>query len=116
MGHLKERMSEDLIRYGLRPSTRKQYLHHAESYARHFKRSPEQLGTAEIESWIKHLAISEKRPVSFRHQALMALKFLYFVTLDRPQVAACFLFPGKPGPVPDPLSPGNLNQLFGGVA
>ena len=116
MGHLKERMSADLLRYGLRPTTRKQYLHRAESYARHFNRSPELLGSAEIEAWIKHLARSEKRPVSFRRQALMALKFLYFVTLDRPQVAACFLSPGKPGPVPAPLSPGNLNRLFGGLA
>ncbi len=71
--------------------------------------------TAEIEAWIKHLARSEKRLVSFRHQALMALKFLYFVTLDRPQVAACFLSPGKPGPIPDPLSLGNLNRLLDGV-
>ncbi len=115
MGHLKERMSADLLRYGLRPITRRQYLNRAESYVRHFKRSPEQLGSAEIEAWIKHLARSEKRLVSFRHQALMALKFLYFVTLDRPQVAACFLSPGKPGPIPDPLSLGNLNRLLDGV-
>ena len=58
MGHLKKRMSADLLRYGLRPTTRKQYLHHAESYARHFKRSPEHLGSDDIETWIKHLARS----------------------------------------------------------
>ncbi len=116
MGHLKERMSEDLLRYGLRLATRKQYLNHAESYVRHFKRSPDQLGAAEIEAWIRHLARAEKRPDSFRQQALMALKFLYFVTLDRPGVAACFLSPGKPGPVPDPLTKSEMDRLFEGVA
>lgn len=116
MGHLKERMSADLLRYGLRLGTRKQYMHCAESYARHFGRSPATLGSAEIEAWIRHLARSEKRPVSFRHQALMALKFLYFVTLDRPGVAACFLSPGKPGPVPDPLMKSEMDRLLEGVA
>ena len=116
MGHLKERMSEDLIRYGLRPSTRKQYLHHAESYARHFKRSPEQLGSADIEAWLDHLERKENRPASFRLNALIALKFFYFVTLDRPQVAACFISPVKQAEIRDPLSKSDMKRLFSKVA
>jgi len=116
MGYLKDRMSEDLRKYGLRPVTRGQYLGYVESYARHFNRSPAKLGAGDIEAYLDHLEKKEKRPAGFRQLAILALKFFYFVTLDRPEVAACFLSPGKREPAPAPLSRSDLDRLISSVA
>ena len=116
MGHLKDRMSADLTRCGLRPGTRGQYLGYVESYARYFNRSPAKLGAGEIEAYLDHLEKKEKRPAGFRQLALLALKFFYFVTLDRPQVAACFISTGKQEPAPEPLSRSDLDRLISSIA
>ena len=115
MGDLKERMSADLLRCGLCPGTRKQYLRRVETYARHFQRSPAELGATEVEAYLDHLAKKEERSASFLQQVLIALKFFYFVTLDRPEVAARFLSPIKHKPAPDPFSGHDLDRVISNV-
>ena len=84
MGQLRDRMEADLKLAGYSPSTRKIYLLYARLFAKHFKRSPEEMGEAEIRAFMLHLV--EKRRVSpgTYRQVRSALRFLYFQTLRRP--------------------------------
>lgn len=111
MGTLKDRMNADMTRYGLQPVTRRQYLRHVESYARHFSRSPAELRAADIEAYFAHLA-QEGRPRYFQQQVVNALKFFYFVTVERPEVVAHIVPPKKQGTIPDHLSPDDLDRLL----
>jgi integrase len=49
----------------------------------HNKRHPQEMGVAEIESFLTHLAVVDKVAASIQNQALSALLFLYKVVLDR---------------------------------
>jgi integrase len=49
----------------------------------HNKRHPQEMGIAEIESFLTHLAVVDKVAASTQNQALSALLFLYKIVLDR---------------------------------
>ena len=55
MGQLRERMEADLKLAGYSPQTRKIYLLYARRFARHFMRSPEELGEADVRAFMLHL-------------------------------------------------------------
>ena len=112
MGTLKDRMNADLVRYGLSASGRKAYLRCLESYARYFKRSPSRLGANDIEGYLDYVEKTKKRSLNFRQMTFTALRFLYFVTLDRPEAMARFLSPVKQKPAPNPLSSIDLDCLL----
>ncbi len=48
MGQLHDRMEQDLILKGFSPATRRNYLLYARRLAVHYRRSPAELGEAEI--------------------------------------------------------------------
>ena len=52
MGQLHDRMEQDLILRGLRPTTRRNYLLYCRKFAQHFHRSPEEMGQAEIRQFL----------------------------------------------------------------
>src|SRR5262249_25814982 len=83
MGQLRDRMEQDLILKGLAPTTRRNYLLYCRKFAAHYRRSPEQLGEAEIRAYLLHLIqVEQVSHVTYR-QIVAALKFLYMVTLHR---------------------------------
>jgi integron integrase len=58
--------------------TEKSYLRWAKSYILfHNKRHPQDLGAAEIETFLRHLAVNRKVAASTQNQALCAIIFLY---------------------------------------
>ncbi|MEJ2158534.1 MAG: integron integrase [Desulfobacteraceae bacterium] len=63
--------------------TEKSYLKWAKSYILfHNKRHPQDMGAAEIESFLRHLAVNRKVAASTQNQALCALIFLYQEVLN----------------------------------
>ena len=84
MGLLRGRMEADLKLAGYSPSTRKIYLLYARLFAKHFMRSPQEMGETEIRAFVL-LLVEERRtsPETYR-QVRAALRFLYFQTLRRP--------------------------------
>jgi len=84
MGQLRDRMEADLDLGGYSPCTRKIYVLYAAQFAKHFHRSPDDMGENEIKAFLLHLV--EVRQVSREtyRQARAALAFLYGVTLKRP--------------------------------
>lgn len=51
MGQLRDRMEQDLILKGFAPSTRRNYLLNCRKFTAHYRRSPEELGEAEIRTF-----------------------------------------------------------------
>jgi integrase/recombinase XerD len=84
MGDLRERMLQDLTLAGYSPSTIRIYLHYGRSLAKHFMRSPADLGGHEVRHYLLYLLEERKLSHDSYRQAYAAIKFLYTVTLRRP--------------------------------
>ena len=82
MTSLRRKMREDLQIRNFAPSTQKGYLWRVGQFARHFRRSPDQLGLKEIHQYQVHLVESGIHYGSLQ-QAVSALRFFYGVTLGK---------------------------------
>ena len=80
--------------------------------ARHFGKSPEQLGPAEIRAYQIYLADERKVSVSTRIVAVSALRFFYAVTLQRDWSVQLIPTPKKDHRLPVILSPQEVLQLL----
>ena len=92
MGHLRDRMDDDLRLAMRAESTRKHYIGCALLFVKFFMVSPEQLGEAEVRKFLLHL-IARKLSVGRYIQYLAAIRFLFAVTLGRPEVTASIPWP-----------------------
>ena len=77
---LRQRMIEDMRVRNFAPNTQESYLSQVSLFARHFGKSPEQLGPEEIRAYQIYLAEERKLSVSTRILAVSALRFFYAVT------------------------------------
>ena len=60
-------------------STEKTYIHWIKHYIfYHNKKHPIEMGKAEIEAFLTHLAVDKKVSPSTQNQAFSAIRFLYF--------------------------------------
>jgi site-specific recombinase XerD len=73
-------------------STRKHYIGCAKLFVKYFMVSPEQLGESHVRKFLLHL-IARKLSVGRYVQYLAAIRFLYTVTLGRPEVTASIPWP-----------------------
>src|SRR6516162_979905 len=80
---LRQRMIEDMTVRNFAPNTQESYLHQVSLFARHFGKSPDQLGPEDIRAYQIYLADEKKVAVSTRIVAVSALRFFYAVTLQR---------------------------------
>jgi integrase/recombinase XerD len=87
MSALRKQMQADMAVRGLAPRTQKAYLDAVAAIARHYHRPPDTLSIAEIEQYLHHLIAERQRSWSTTNQAVCALRFLFHVTLKRPEVA-----------------------------
>lgn len=86
MGQLRDRMEADLVLAGKSARTRETYLQCARAFAAHVRRPPERLGREEARGFLLHLTrVRHVKPATYVVY-WSALKFLYAVTLQRPEV------------------------------
>lgn len=116
MGTLRNRMQADLRLRRYSPCTEKGYLRCCFHFAKHFMRPPAELGEEEIRSFLVHLVAVQKVSPSVQKMYVAGLKFLYGVTLNRPEVVARIPWPKLPKTLPDVLSPAEVAQVLGAVA
>jgi site-specific recombinase XerD len=76
-------MIDDMTLHGLKSKTIRAYVDCIARFARHFGKSPEVLGAAEIRSYLLYLTHDRHVASSTYNQALCALKFLYRITLRK---------------------------------
>src|ERR1700676_1768817 len=81
MTALRQRMLEDLRIRNYAPTTVACYIRSVAEFARHFNKSPDQLGPEEIRSWQLHLLNEKRVKLSTYIQAVCGLRFFYRNTL-----------------------------------
>jgi integrase/recombinase XerD len=87
MSTLRKQMQADMVVRGLAPRTQRAYLDAVAAIARYYHRCPDQLSLQEIERYLHHLIAERQRSWSTTNQAVCALRFLFHVTLNQPDVS-----------------------------
>jgi len=106
MTPLRQRMTEDMQVRNLSPHTQASYLQQASLFARHFNKSPEQLGPEDIRAYQVYLTNERKLSPSSILIAVSALRFLYKVSLKKDWTFDEIIpAPKKPQRLPVVLSP-----------
>jgi integrase/recombinase XerD len=95
MSPLRRRMIEDMQIRNLTLNTQRVYVEQVGRFARHFRKSPEHLGPAEIRSYLLYLANDKRLAASSIIVTVSALRFFYTVTLRRPWVVEDDIPAGK---------------------
>jgi site-specific recombinase XerD len=80
---LRQRMTEDMTVRNLSPRTIETYTDRVAKFAKHFGKSPEQLGPEEIRTYQLYLVNERRVSWPVLNQTVCALRFLYRVTLQR---------------------------------
>ena len=115
MGKLHDRMQEDLLLKAYSPHTQRAYLCCARHFARHYLRSLEEMGEQEIRSFLLHLVRDRKASPATLSMYINALKFLYNVTLKRPEEVKGISHPKRPKTLPVILSPEEVLRVFAAI-
>lgn len=111
MGQLKERMTADMRRANYADDTVYRYVWQCERFARHYMRSPTEMGKAEIKAYLDTFV---DRPSALK-SVFAALKYLYTYTLERPEEMAGMQWPRICSKVPVILDPSEVIALFDGM-
>lgn len=111
MTPLRQRFVEDLRVRNRSPRTIERYVSHVARFAKHFGRSPETLGSEDIRVYQVHL-IERRVSWSLFNQVVCALRFLYRVTLGRPEQVQTIPFGKRPKKLPCVLSPEEVVRLI----
>lgn len=116
MTPLRLRMIEDLQVRNLSENTQTSYLDQVSRFARHFGKSPEDLGPDDIRSYQVYLTKEKKLAPGSVLIAVSALRFLYRVTLHKDWVFQDIIpAPKKPQTLPVVLSPDEAIHFLGCV-
>jgi integrase/recombinase XerD len=105
MTPLRQRMLEDMGIRNLAENTQQSYIQQVSAYAKHFHRSPEQLGPEQVRAYQVHLLEDRKLAASSLSVTAAALRFLYKVTLKRAWTPDDIPMPKRPFTLPIVLSP-----------
>jgi integrase/recombinase XerD len=112
MGKLHDQMREDLLLKAYSPHTQNSYLRCARHFASHYMRSPQEMGEKEVRDFLLHLIRDRKASPATQDMYVNALKFLYTITLKRPEVVKDISHPKRPHTLPVILSPEEVLQIF----
>lgn len=116
MTSLRQRMTEDMQVRNLALNTQTCYVQQVSLFARHFDKSPEQLGPEEIRSYQVYLTNEKKLSPSSVLIAVAALRFLYKVSLKKDWTFEDVIpAPKKPQKLPVVLSPEEVVEFLGCV-
>ena len=115
MTKLRQRMIEDLHIRNYSPRTVEIYTRCVAEFAKHFNRSPDQLGIEHIREYQTYLAETKKASWTKYNQTVCALRFLYSITLSRPQLIEHIPFPRQEKKLPVVLSKQELERFFNAV-
>ncbi len=106
MTSLRQRMTEDMQVRNLALNTQTSYVQQVSLFARHFGKSPEQLGPEDIRAYQVYLTNEKKLEPGSVLIAVSALRFLYKVSLKKDwRFEDIIPAPKKPQKLPVVLSP-----------
>ena len=108
----RDRMIGEMELRGMAPATKKSYLACCRLFVAYFMKSPEQLGTEEVKTFLLHLVREREAGPSTVHVYTSALCFLYRNVLGMPSVADNLPRPKIPVKLPDLLDREEVRQLL----
>ena len=111
MTFLRQRMLEDMRIRNLSVRTQESYISHVCRFAKHFGKTPEQLGAPEIRQYQLYL-IEQKVSWSVFNQTICALRFLYNHTMKREMEIEEIRFPKQAKKLPVVLSKEEVAELL----
>jgi integrase/recombinase XerD len=114
MTPLRQRMLEDLRIRNYAERTQGIYVLQVARFAKHFGKSPKDLGREEIRSYLLHLIDGGISLCQYK-QAISALRFLYRVTLRREDLLVFVPYPRSEKRLPVVLSPEEVRAVLGAV-
>ena len=112
MGAIRDRMDGDLRLRGLSEVTRSEYLRGARQFVAHCRVSPALLGAEDVRRYLLHLVEDLHFSPANMKIHIAAIKFLYTVTLNRPEVVAPVKFPKVPLKLLDIPSPSEVAAVL----
>ena len=112
---LRQRMLDDMKLRNMADGTRRSYVRSVADFSAFHGRSPDELTLEDVRDYQLHLVARGLKAASIC-PIMSALRFLYAVTLDRPEQAARIPLPRKADPLPAILSPDEVARLLGAVA
>ena len=112
MTHLRQIMTEELVRRNYAQSTIHAYIRTVEHFARHFQRPPDQLGLEHIREYQAAMFRTWKLAPNTVTQRLAALRFFYIQVLKRGWSAAETPYPKKVLHLPEILSQQEVARLI----
>src|SRR3954447_1262621 len=115
MTPLRRRMIEDMKLRNLSPRTIEAYAMRVGTFARHFGRSPQDLGRDDVRAYLLHLVQVKHVSWSVYNQTVAALKFVYEVTLERQGVLQRIRCPKQPKKLPTVLSTDEVARFFAAI-
>jgi site-specific recombinase XerD len=111
MTPLRRRFLDDLRLRNYSARTIEAYVAGVARFARHFGRSPDQLGAEQVRSFQLHL-LERKASWSQFNQTVCALRFFYGVTLGRVEQVPLIPYGKRPRTLPSVLAPEEVVLLF----
>jgi len=112
MTPLRQQLIDALQLRGLAANTIKNYVSVVAKYARHFGRSPDRLGRAELQQYLLHLVNERKVAQGTYNRAVAALRFFYREILSQGDVVEGLCFSCKERKLPEVFSHEEVERFF----
>ena len=112
MGELHDRMKGECLMRGYSPRTYNAYLSSCRRLAKHYSRSPADMGEEEIKGFLLYIAQEENAGPWVQKAYQSAFKFLYREVLNRPEVVQNLKTPKAPRTLPVVLSRQEVVAIF----
>jgi site-specific recombinase XerD len=105
-------MIDDMTIRGMAEKTKQAYVHAVAEFAGYYRRSPERIGEREVQQYLLHLLQERGMSWSTCNVATNGLRFLYRITLERPDTEFCIPRAKQPQRLPEILSREEIERLF----
>jgi len=115
MAKLRDQMIEDLQLRNYARGTCKQYVDCARTFVAYHRRPPQEMGELEVRQFLMYLVETKKATPATRKMYVAGIKFLYEVTLRRPEVVAGIPWPKVAHGVPEILSGSEVVSLLDSI-
>lgn len=115
MTPLRQQMIEAMQQRGFSERTHESYLRAVRELARYYGRSPSQLGSAEIQTFFKHLAVERRLSSSSCRVYLHGIRFLYLNVLHRDEFETPVAVPKREQKIPELLTRSEVGRLIGAI-
>src|SRR5215813_10947479 len=112
MTRLRKMMLEELERRNYTQSTRRAYLLGVADFARHFRRSPDQLGLDHVREYQAELFRVRKLSAATVAAHIAALRFLFVQVLKRPWTVQDMPYPKHPQKLPVVLTQEEIARMI----